>query len=739
MPHKNFSQPRRAKASSLVTLGLAAVVTFFFASGFISYLNTRVLSRDTTQVVHTHEVILALDDLLSILKDAETGQRGFLITGNETYLAPYNDALIRVETRISDLERLLNDSPEAAARVPAMKTHIHAKLQELAETIALRRTQGFEAARAVVVTELGRNEMDALRALIGKTRLEQQALRAARLAEMNSAYSIAVVSGILAALLGVLLSVAVAYLIRRTIAMQQREEWLQSGQVKLSATMIGEQRVEQLGENILAFLADYMDAHAGAFFTKQGNIYQRTATYGVPTDSKTPTQFTINEGLLGQAAKEARPFIVQNVPDGYLTMGSALGHGTPRHLIIAPAVVDGAPNAVFELGFLQPLDKVAVELLERLSISIGIAVRSANDRASIQNMLEETQRQSEELQAQGEELRVSNEELEEQSRALKESQTRMEQQQAELEQTNSQLEEQTQLLEGQRDDLARTKAVVQAKAQELEQASQYKSDFLANMSHELRTPLNSSLILAKLLADNPDHNLTDEQVKFAQTIQSSGNDLLALINDILDLSKIEAGHMEVRPESVSLERLLNDIKRTFDPMAKQKGLVFQPQLLPNCPPVIETDRQRLEQIIKNLLSNAIKFTEHGQVELTVSQAADNHIAFAVTDTGIGIAVDQQQAIFDAFRQADGTISRKYGGTGLGLSISRQLTRLLGGAIQLNSTVGQGSCFKIILPVTYNSAAVAAPVPLIVDAPSQPRRARPCSRGKSRAGHSPQQY
>ena len=333
-------------------------------------------------------------------------------------------------------------------------------------------------------------------------------------------------------------------------------------------------------------------------------------------------------------------------------------------------------------------------------------MRSANYRAHLQNLLEETQRQSEELQSQSEELRVNNEELEEQSRALRESQARLEQQQAEMEQTNAQLEEQTQLLETQRDDISRAKATVQLKAQELEQASQYKSDFLANMSHELRTPLNSSLILAKLLADNAQGNLTPEQIKFAQTIQSSGNDLLALINDILDLSKIEAGHMEVRPESLTIERLVNDLTRSFEPVAKQKGLALVMHIAPGCPNIIETDRQRLEQILKNMLSNAIKFTQKGQVELAIRCAPDNRIEFAVTDTGIGIAPEQQQAIFEAFRQADSTISRKFGGTGLGLSISRELSRLLGGSITLKSEQGQGSTFIVTIPEIYNPNLVA---------------------------------
>ena len=296
--------------------------------------------------------------------------------------------------------------------------------------------------------------------------------------------------------------------------------------------------------------------------------------------------------------------------------------------------------------------------------------------------------QSEELQVQGEELRVSNEELEEQGRALYESQARLEQQQAELEQTNSHLEEQAQQLEAQRDGLEQANAAVQLKAREVEQASRYKSDFLANMSHELRTPLNSSLILAKLLADNANENLTDEQVKYAQTIQSSGNDLLNLINDILDLSKIEAGHVEIEPEAVSVERLANNLRQLFQPIAQDKKLEFAVEIAAECPASIETDAQRLEQVLKNLLSNAFKFTETGRVLFAARPTGNGRIALSVTDTGVGIAEEQQRSIFEAFHQADGTISRRYGGTGLGLSISRELVRLLGGSIELRSRADQ---------------------------------------------------
>ena len=331
---------------------------------------------------------------------------------------------------------------------------------------------------------------------------------------------------------------------------------------------------------------------------------------------------------------------------------------------------------------------------------------------------------------QSEELRVSNEELEEQGRALREQQARLEQQQAELEQTNSQLEEQAEELERQRDDLERAKDATEAKAREVELASRYKSDFLANMSHELRTPLNSSLILAKLLADNPDGNLTAQQIQFAQTIQSSGNDLLNLINDILDLSKIEAGHVEIHPEAVSIERTANALRHLFEPLAVNKGLHFTVAVSASAPTVIQTDPQRLEQILKNLLANALKFTEKGSVSMTIDRHGDNQLAFAIKDTGIGIAEDQQKRIFEAFHQADSTISRKFGGTGLGLSISRELVRLLGGRFQLQSRIGEGSTFTVIVPVEFAGALVHAPAPVLaaeapsIAVPSLPREIEP---------------
>jgi len=699
------TQNNMLKTDIPISLGLTLVIAFFAVSGGISYYNTRVLSDDSKLVAHTHDVLVATGEVMSLMKDAETGQRGFIITGDDKYLEPYNTAVPLLEQQLNDIDLLTKNTPEQQARIPILREHIKAKLGELHNVITIYRTKGAAAAFGQISTDYGKNEMDAVRSQIRLMQGAEEDLRARRISEMDASYRMAITSGVLSGLLGVLLSGTVAYLIRRAAFARQRQEWLQSGQVGLSLAMAGEQRMEKLGENILKFLAEYFGAQAGAIFTKSGTTFNRVATYGVPSDNKIVEKFDINDGLLGQAAKDAKTLIIHDVPENYLTIGSGLSNGTPRHLLIAPITIDGFVNAVIEFGFIHSPQARSLELLQQMEDSIAIAVRSSNYRSHLQSLLEETQRQAEELQAQSEELRVSNEELEEQSRALKASQANLEQQQAELEQTNTQLEEQTQLLEIQRDDLSKTKNAVQLKAQELEQASRYKSDFLANMSHELRTPLNSSLILAKLLADNSGGNLTSEQVKYAQTIQSSGNDLLTLINDILDLSKIEAGHMEISAESVPFNRLISDLIRNFEPLAKQKSLNFSAKTAATCPSTIDTDRLRLEQILRNLISNAIKFTEQGSVDLTISCAGNGLISFTVTDTGIGIAREQQQAIFDAFRQADGTISRRYGGTGLGLSISRELTRLLGGTLQLVSEQGKGSSFTLTIPEIYNEKLV----------------------------------
>ena len=677
------------------TFGLAIAILFFLASGTVAYLNVRVLRDDAARIVHSHEVIVSLNGLLSAVQDAETGQRGYLLTGRESYLDPYRSALADVGGQLETITALTRDNPDQQSRLQPLRRHIDAKLAELKETIEARRNGGLEAALLLVASDRGKVEMDAVRSQLAQMQLEEARLRQERLTEMEQAYKSAWASGVASCLLGIVLTLVIGFLIRRAAIAAGQREWLQSGQVGLASAVLGDQPVEQLGESILAFLVRFVGAQAGAVFSGDGHHFRRVAAYGVPEDAGIVERFSLRQGLLGQVAADGEPVLLADIPDSYLTIGSTFGSDKPRHLLIAPVVADETVHGVIELGFLQPVDDQVLTFLREISNAAGVALRSARYRADLQH-------HAEELQVQSEELRVSNEELEEQGRALRESQVRLEHQQVELEQTNSQLEEQAQQLEHQRDDLARSNAVVELKAQELEQASRYKSDFLANMSHELRTPLNSLLILSKLLGDNPRANLSGEQVQYARTIEASGNDLLALINDILDLSKIEAGHLQIRPETVLLDRLASDMRQVFQPVAQTRGLDFEIRIAPDCPATLDTDRQRLEQILKNLLSNAIKFTERGQVSITISKQAGVGLVFAVRDSGIGIAPDQQQAIFGAFHQVDGTSNRRYGGTGLGLSISRDLAHLLGGQISLDSSPGQGSVFSLIMPERYES-------------------------------------
>ncbi|TQF11220.1 response regulator [Myxococcus llanfairpwllgwyngyllgogerychwyrndrobwllllantysiliogogogochensis] len=697
---------------------VAALAIFIIA--ILSYRSLESHSGAAELVRHTMEVSERMKTLLSTLKDAETGQRGFLLTGERTYLEPYTSASRAIPGQLERIRQLVSDNDSQLQRLEALKPLVEAKIAELQTTIDLKTAGQSEAALTRVRTNEGIELMNRVRLLVEQMENEERQLLAERSgAFQSSATTSLIVTWLGSALLLVLVGVS-AFMTSRDYRARSIHAWMQEGQTLLATRMQGGPRLDQLGDQVLQFLAQYLDAQVGAIYLADSlESFQRFAGYALPPSFLDPSaQARPGNGLVGQAIKENRVFHLRDVPEGYLPINSSLGQGKPRHLLVVPTHVDGRVNAVLELGFLHPVHPSDLELLQRVSESVGMAVRSANDRTRLEQLLEETRRQSEELQAQQEELRASNEEIEEQSRVLRDSQSRLEQQQAELEQTNAQLETQTNLLERQRDTLTVAQAELTEKATELERTSRYKSEFLANMSHELRTPLNSSLILAKLLADNKTGNLTEEQVKFAQTITSAGNDLLALINDILDLSRIEAGKVELEPEVVSLPRFVENISRSFHVLAREKQIGFSTRVDPGSAESLETDPQRLGQVLKNLLANALKFTEKGEVSLHVSPVGPGHLAFAVRDTGIGIPAHLQGLIFEAFRQADGSTHRKYGGSGLGLSISRDLARLLGGDVSVESEPGKGSTFTLTVPVAL-AASASGPLPL---APTPSERA-----------------
>ncbi len=515
--------------------------------------------------------------------------------------------------------------------------------------------------------------------------------------------------------LGLLVMWGAAFMARSSILLRlrvMREDWIRGARARVGEAIVGEFSLQRLADRVLKVLVDQLDAQAGAMYVADatGN-YTRVGVLGVPADSAAPAIVKPGEGLLGRAIAERKALRLENLPRDYLKISSGLGDRQPHALLIAPLNIEDSAHGVIELGFLHPTDDVDLELLNAVAEPLAVAIRTGVLRRERENLLQETQAQAEELQSQQEELRVANVELQAQSTQLRESQARLETQQAELEQTNVQLEEHSDRLRQHASDLAISKREAEQRAVELARANRYKSEFLANMSHELRTPLNSSLILAKLLADNRDGNLTPEQVKFARGISSAGNDLLTLINDILDLSKIEARKIEVNRSAIDLNDLVGRLVQTFEPMAEQKQIFFRVIRAPDLPATIDTDGQRLSQVLKNLLSNAIKFTERGEVALEITPRGDD-VEFAVRDTGIGVAEEHHQVIFEPFRQADGTTNRKFGGTGLGLSISRELARLLGGKITLESQPGQGSTFRLLMPRVSpeQTATPTAPAP-----------------------------
>ncbi|HEL5321530.1 TPA: response regulator [Stenotrophomonas maltophilia] len=526
----------------------------------------------------------------------------------------------------------------------------------------------------------------------------------------------------------------IALIVSRAIQARRdamRALWLQEAENAVAMSLRGDLGPEQIAEAAATSLGAQLEADVGAVYRLDGGRLQLTGGLALP--SGMPASLALQEGVAGQVARDGRIRHLEGSDDAVLELQTGLGRLSVRERILAPISSDGTVVGIVELGRARAgaqrdLDR---ELLERCAETIGMALRASLLRAQLVVLLEESQRQGEELQAQQEELRVANEELEEQSRSLLQSQSHLEEQQAELEQSNVQLEERTHELEAQKQALLVAQSQLVRNSNELAATSRYKSEFLANMSHELRTPLNSSLILAKLLADNKDGTLTEEQVKYARAILSSNNDLLALINDILDLSRIEAGHVELADEVVVTDSVLQRLRETFEPMARQKGLALQIEADTLAPSQLVVDSQRLQQILKNLLANAVKFTEHGKVSLHVRAAGQGRIRFEVCDSGIGIAREQLQVIFEAFRQADGSTRRRYGGTGLGLSISRDLAERMGGSIQVDSEPGRGSCFILELPLQgapasnaadIAAAPVASPVAAAVPAMQVPARA-----------------
>ncbi|MER5503305.1 MULTISPECIES: HAMP domain-containing protein [unclassified Streptomyces] len=508
--------------------------------------------------------------------------------------------------------------------------------------------------------------------------------------------------------------------LRDTTATNKEQDWLKGNLARISGLMQGRRDLDDVASLIMSELTPVVSAQHGAFFlamptgdteavgvdSDEDNAYElrMRGSYGYSAGSM-PTSFRPGETLIGTAAEEKRTIQVDNVPPGYLKISSGLGEAPPAHVIVLPVLFEGKVLGVIELASFQPFTHIQRDFLNQLAEMIATSVNTISVNTKTEKLLEQSQKLAEQL-------RDRSKELENRQKALQESN-------AELEEKAELLARQNRDIEVKNTEIEEARQVLEERAEQLAVSMRYKSEFLANMSHELRTPLNSLLILAKLLADNAEGNLSPKQVEFAETIHGAGSDLLQLINDILDLTKVEAGKMDVSPTRIALVQLVDYVEATFRPLTAEKGLDFSVRVSPELPATLNTDEQRLLQVLRNLLSNAVKFTDSGAVELVIRRAdkdvpnaireqlleagslteADaGLIAFSVTDTGIGIASSKMLVIFEAFKQADGTTSRKYGGTGLGLSISREIARLLGGEIHAASEPGRGSTFTLYLPL-----------------------------------------
>jgi signal transduction histidine kinase/HAMP domain-containing protein len=491
--------------------------------------------------------------------------------------------------------------------------------------------------------------------------------------------------------------------LRETTRANEEQDWLKTNLARIGGLMQGHRDLQQVADLIMRELTPTASAQYGAFYLAEiageEPDLALIAGYGTRRHRGGPVRFGLGEGLVGQAAQERRALLIADAPADYVKIGSGLGEASPVNIIVLPIVFEDEVLGAIELASFGRFTDVHLAFFSQLIETIGVTLNAirANTRTEAllgesQRLAQELQERSDELQRQQGELRHSNTELEEKAALLAQQNRAIEIQNFQIEQARRTLEE---------------------RAEQLAISSRYKSEFLANMSHELRTPLNSLLVLAKLLSENQDGNLTDKQVEFARTIHESGTDLLELINDILDLAKVEAGKMEAHPQRLSVSALVDYVDATFRPLSVDKGLQFGVEVAPDVPATFNTDEQRLQQVLRNLLSNAVKFTAEGEVRLLIERAGDidftlpalwntpDVIAFRVIDTGIGVSADKLQEIFEPFQQADGTTSRRYGGTGLGLSISRNIARLLGGEIHAESQPGRGSVFTLYLPAQYS--------------------------------------
>lgn len=729
-------------------------------SSTASFLSIKSLLSSNWWVSHTYEVIYNLNSIESQMTAAQNSVRGFLVTGKENFLEQYTVGEKQSSFYFDKVKYLTSDNDrqqQNLKELQPLKTKFYLYLNS--------RIQSKKNGSPVLDRDLdqGKVLMDQVSLLMKLMVEEEKRLLLIRTSDSSkySTFSLALI--IIAAFLAIFITVAffikmlkdnnIRIQLYRELQTNEKEtlqrikviggiaqeiskgnydiqinhqesdilgniavslnemakslhisfsllsdkEWLQSGVAGLNKVMIGDKNTKALAYDITEYVASYTASSAGVLYIAEGEELFSTAGYSyIPR--KENERFLFGSGLTGQAAVSRKILELKPLSNDDITISYALGEIKPSHVIAIP-LIDIDIVGVIELASIHNYSQKEIEFLNTVAHNIAVAITAAQNKAKLQVLLEETQAQSEELMVQHTELESVNAELEAQSEKLQASDEELRVQQEELQQTNNELSQRGLLLEEKNDE-------IQKKSEALELSTRYKSEFLANMSHELRTPLNSILLLSRLLEENNDTNMNEEQIEFAKVIRSSGNGLLTLIDEILDLSKIESGKMELEIEDVSIKDISENLKNLFGEVAKHKNLKFD-IIEKDAPFLIKTDRTRLEQILKNFISNALKFTEEGSVVLEITSASDqkNTVIFKVKDTGIGIAKEKQSLVFEAFQQADGSTKRKYGGTGLGLSISRELAKLLNGTISIQSEIGTGSEFMLTIPVVASDITI----------------------------------
>lgn len=740
-------------------VGLSLVI--LIASSVASYVSIQKQMDNRESLSKSRRSITAVKDVLISLLDAETGNRGYQLTGRENFLDPFNRSLIEFPKAIERAKNLDITDKHQLRRLHELERDVNTNISNLKHFVDNRK-------KGIVMNQqqvfMSKAYMDRCRKTVQEFVQYEEVQLAIKNKDLNKSSNTTVLFIIFSAIAAIVVTAFFylklrADLIRRDKlekALQTKDieiskrvnaikmianrvasgdynqraidhsqddlgdlaeslnhmteslktsfdkinasDWRQKGLALLNESLMGNKSVQEVSDNALHQIIEYGKCINGSIYLYDEGLLRLKAALGLENNMK--KFFEPGEGMVGQTFLSQKTQVYNNLHEDDFVVTFASSTIKIYGILLLPVFADGNIIGVLELGSTNNFDESRIDYFIECTRNIGVALNAAKSREKEQQLLEETQAQSEELQVQHSELENLNTELEAQTQKLQASEEELRVQQEELMQANAELEERSRLLEEKNHLIAERNSEIQKKVEELALSTKYKSEFLANMSHELRTPLNSILLLSRLMAENPEENLNEDQIESAKVIQSSGSSLLTLIDEILDLAKIESGKMTLEYRDVAVEDIVKDLKSLFNPVFQEKKLQFNVQIDSELSSTIETDRLRVDQVLRNLLSNALKFTTKGSIDLHIRKDDNkkDFIIFSVRDTGIGIAEDKQKIIFEAFQQADGSTRRKFGGTGLGLSISREIARLLGGELTLESKVNEGSEFRLIIPV-----------------------------------------